>query len=283
MSVNFTKMQGLGNDFIMIDGFKETLPPDLMTMTKQLCDRHFGIGADGVIIVLPSDKADYRMRIINADGSEVEMCGNGIRCFAKYVYEAGLLPQGQDRFTVETLAGIMTPCIVLQGANATAVTVDMGEPVLEREAVPMLGPVGQAINEPIAVLDTTFSLTAVSMGNPHCVIFVAAPDQIDLIKYGPALENHPAFPRKTNVHFVEVLNRQELKMRVWERGVGITLACGTGACATLVAAVLNKKTERKAKVHLPGGTLEIEWAENNHVYMTGPAQTVFTGKVENNA
>lgn len=283
MSVNFTKMQGLGNDFIMIDGFKETLPPDLMTMTKQLCDRHFGIGADGVIIVLPSDKADYRMRIINADGSEVEMCGNGIRCFAKYVYEAGLLPQGQDRFTVETLAGIMTPCIVLQGANATAVTVDMGEPVLEREAVPMLGPVGQAINEPITVLDTTFSLTAVSMGNPHCVIFVAAPDQIDLIKYGPALENHSAFPRKTNVHFVEVMNRQELRMRVWERGVGITLACGTGACAVLVAAVLNKKTERKAKVHLPGGTLEIEWADNNHIYMTGPAQSVFTGKVENNA
>ena len=281
--MNFTKKQGLGNDFIMIDGFKETLSPDLMTMTKQLCDRHFGIGADGVIIVLPSDKADYRMRIINADGSEVEMCGNGIRCFAKYVYEAGLLPQGQDRFTVETLAGIMTPRIVLQGDNATAVTVDMGEPVLERGDVPMLGPVGQAINEPIAVLDTTFSLTAVSMGNPHCVIFVDDVEQIDLIKYGPALENHSAFPRKTNVHFVEVMNRQELRMRVWERGVGITLACGTGACAVLVAAVLNKKTERKAKVHLPGGTLEIEWADNNHIYMTGPAQSVFTGKVENNA
>lgn len=279
--MNFTKMQGLGNDFIMIDGFKETLPQDLLAMTKQLCDRHFGIGADGVIIVLPSDKADYRMRIINADGSEVEMCGNGIRCFAKYVYEAGLLPQGQDLFTIETLAGIMTPRIVRQGATVTAVTVDMGEPVLERGDVPMHGPVGQAINEPIAVLDTTFSLTAVSMGNPHCVIFVADADQIDLVKYGPALENHPAFPRKTNVHFVEALNQQELRMRVWERGVGITLACGTGACATLVAAVLNKKTERKAKVHLPGGTLEIEWAENNHVYMTGPAQTVFTGKAEN--
>ena len=280
--MNFTKMHGLGNDFIVVDGFKETLPHDLSGMTARLCDRHFGIGADGLIVVLPSDKADFRMRIINSDGSEVEMCGNGIRCFAAYLYEAGLLKQAQDTFTVETLAGIMTPHLVLQDRKVAAVTVDMGEPVLERSAVPMLGPAGQAINEPLEVLGTTFPITAVSMGNPHCVIFVDNVEAIDLAKYGPALETHPAFPRKTNVHFVQVLNSQELKMRVWERGVGPTLACGTGACATLVAAVSNGKAERQAKVHLPGGTLEIEWAENNHVYMTGSARTVFTGKVDDN-
>jgi diaminopimelate epimerase len=276
--VKFTKMHGLGNDFILVDGFQETFAPDLSQTTLKLCDRHFGIGADGVIVVLPSEKADFRMRIINADGSEVEMCGNGIRCFAKYVYEEGLIKR--DVFTVETLAGLITPHLVLQGDKVIGVRVDMGEPSLERGAVPMLGTAGQALHEPLKVLDATFYITALSMGNPHCVIFVDDVGQIDLEKYGPALETHPLFPGKTNVHFLEVLNRAEIKMRVWERGVGPTLACGTGACASLVAAVLNQKTERQAKIHLPGGTLEIEWAENNHVYMTGPAQKVFTGKVE---
>ena len=276
--MKFTKMHGLGNDFILVDGFQETFAPDLSQTTLKLCDRHFGIGADGVIVVLPSEKADFRMRIINADGSEVEMCGNGIRCFAKYVYEEGLIKR--DVFTVETLAGLITPHLVLQGDKVIGVRVDMGEPSLERGAVPMLGTAGQALHEPLEVLDTTFYITALSMGNPHCVIFVDDVGQVDLEKYGPALETHPLFPGKTNVHFLEVLNRAEIKMRVWERGVGPTLACGTGACASLVAAVLNQKTERQAKIHLPGGTLEIEWAENNHVYMTGPAQKVFTGKVE---
>lgn len=276
--MKFTKMHGLGNDFILVDGFQETFAPDLSQTTLKLCDRHFGIGADGVIVVLPSEKADFRMRIINADGSEVEMCGNGIRCFAKYVYEEGLIKR--DVFTVETLAGLITPHLVLQGDKVIGVRVDMGEPSLERGAVPMLGTAGQALHEPLKVLDATFYITALSMGNPHCVIFVDDVGQIDLEKYGPALETHPLFPGKTNVHFLEVLNRAEIKMRVWERGVGPTLACGTGACASLVAAVLNQKTERQAKIHLPGGTLEIEWAENNHVYMTGPAQKVFTGKVE---
>jgi len=279
--VKFTKMHGLGNDFILVDGFQETLSPDLSQITLKLCDRHFGIGADGVIVVLPSETADFRMRIINSDGSEVEMCGNGIRCFAKYVYEENLIKQAT--FTVETLAGIMTPSLVLQGDKVTGVRVDMGEPSLERSAVPMFGSVGQALHESLEVLDTTFYITALSMGNPHCVIFVDDVGQIDLEKYGPALETHRVFPKKTNVHFLEVQNRAEIKMRVWERGVGPTLACGTGACASLVAAVLNQKTERQAKIHLPGGTLEIEWAENNHVYMTGPAQKVFSGKVEDKA
>jgi diaminopimelate epimerase len=175
----------------------------------------------------------------------------------------------------------MTPRLLVEGEKVVAVTVDMGEPVLERALIPMLGSGGQAVSEPLDLLDTTYHITAVSMGNPHCVIFVDNVDQIPLEKYGPALETHPVFPKKTNVHFVQVLNRQELKMRVWERGVGVTLACGTGACASLVAAVLNGKTQRRAKVYLPGGPLEIEWNEkNNHVYMTGPAETVFTGVVQ---
>ncbi|MDD2211844.1 MAG: diaminopimelate epimerase [Clostridia bacterium] len=278
--MNFTKMHGLGNDFILIDGFKEKFPSDLSNLSKtsvKLCDRHFGIGADGVILVLPSAQADLKMRIINSDGSEAEMCGNGIRCFAQYAYEEGFIKK--EMFTVETLAGIMTPRLVLQQGKLAGITVDMGEPSLERKAIPMLGPVGQAINEPLLVLDKTFDVTALLMGVPHCVTFVDDVRQIEIEKYGPALEKHLVFPRKTNVHFLEVLNEREIKMRVWERGAGLTLACGTGACASLVAAVLNGKTQRKAKIHLPGGTLVIEWAENNHVYMTGPAQRVFSGKV----
>jgi diaminopimelate epimerase len=271
-------MHGLGNDFILIDGFKEKLPADLLTTSAKLCDRHFGIGADGLILVLPSEKADLKMRIINSDGSEAEMCGNGIRCFARYAYEKGFV--NKETFTVETLAGIMTPRLVFEQNKLMGITVDMGEPVLERSAVPMLGPAGQAINEPLSVLDKIVYVTALLMGVPHCIVFVDDVSKIAIEKYGPALETHATFPKKTNVHFLEVLNDREIKMRVWERGAGLTLACGTGACASLVAAVLNKKTGRKAKVHLPGGTLIIEWAENNHVYMTGPARNVFSGKVE---
>ncbi len=275
--MRFTKMHGLGNDFILVNGFQEQLPLDLKQTSLNLCDRHFGIGADGLIIVLPSQKADIRMVIINSDGSEAEMCGNGIRCFAKYVYELGLI--AKDEFTVETLAGIMRPKLVLAGGQVKGVTVDMGEPVLERSAVPILGEGGPAVDEPLEVLDRTFRITAMLMGVPHTVIFVDDVANFAVEKYGPALENHPIFPRKTNVDFVQVLNRNEIKYRVWERGAGMTLACGTGACTTLVASVLNNKAERQAKVYLPGGTLEIHWAENNHVYMTGPAETVFSGEV----
>lgn len=276
--MRFTKMHGLGNDFIMVDGYKEKLPEDIFAVAAKLCHRNFGIGADGLILVLPSEKTDIRMAIYNSDGSEAEMCGNGIRCFAKFVYEQGYVKK--KSFGVETLAGIMTPRLVLDGGKVSGVTVDMGEPSLERGAVPMEGPAaGQAIDEPLEVLDKTFRITALLMGVPHCVIFVDDVDAVDLAKYGPVIEKHPLFPRKTNVHFLQVLNTQELKMRVWERGAGITLACGTGACASLVAAVLNKKAEKKAKIHLPGGTLEIEWAADNHVYMTGPAQEVFVGEI----
>lgn len=275
--MKFYKMHGLGNDFIMVDGFKEKIPLNLAQTSCRLCDRHFGIGADGLILLLPSGMADVKMRIINSDGSEAEMCGNGIRCFAKLAYELGHV--AADTFTVETLAGIMTPRLLLQDGRVTAVTVDMGEPRLERSLVPMRGPEGPAIHEPLQVLGETFYITSLLMGVPHTVIFVDDVGQIDVAKYGPEIEKHPIFPRKTNVGFVEVVSRNEMKYRVWERGAGLTLACGTGACATMVAAVLNKKTDRKARIHLPGGTLETEWAENNHVLMSGPAQLVFTGDV----
>lgn len=275
--MKFYKMHGIGNDFIMVDGFKEDLPQDLSKTALELCNRNFGIGGDGFVVMLPSDTADIRMRIINSDGSEAEMCGNAIRCFARLAYESGHVKK--ETFTIETLAGPMIPRLVIENGKVTGVTVDMGEPFLERNKVPMLGAPGQVINEPLKVLDTTFNITALLMGVPHCITFVDDVDSIDLSKYGPVLEHNPVFPRKTNVHFLQVLNNEEIKMRVWERGAGVTLACGTGACASLVAAVLNNKTGRRAKIHLPGGTLEIEWAENNHVYMTGPGQYVFSGEV----
>lgn len=276
--MKFMKMHGIGNDFIMVDGFKEKLPKDLRDASIKLCDRHFGIGADGLVFALPSDKADIRMMIYNSDGSEAEMCGNAIRCYAKFVYEKGYIDK--QEFTVETLAGIMVPRLLINNGIAEAITVDMGEPYLERSMVPMVGPAGNVINEPLEVLDTTFNVTSLLLGVPHTIIFVDNVADFDLLKYGPVLEKHPAYPRKTNVSFVEVINNEEMKYRVWERGAGLTLACGTGACSALVAAVLNNKTGRKAKIHLPGGDLVIEWAENNHVYMTGPAKASFSGVVE---
>ncbi|MCR4441168.1 MAG: diaminopimelate epimerase [Peptococcaceae bacterium] len=275
--MKFRKVHGLGNDFIVIDGIKENLPNDLSKAAWRMCDRHFGIGADGLVVILPSNRADIRMRIINSDGSEAEMCGNAIRCFAKLVYELGYVVK--DEFSVETLAGLMVPRLVLEGRAVKGVTVDMGEPALEKSAVPMLGPEGQAIDEPLEVLDTTYRVTCLLMGVPHCVIFADDVEKVDLYRYGPAIEKHPVFPRKTNVHFVEVISDHELKMRIWERGAGPTLACGTGACGVLVAAVLNKKTGRKARIQLPGGFLDVEWAKNNHVYMTGPAMEVFRGEI----
>lgn len=275
--MRFTKYHGIGNDFIIIDGIREKLPSQINETARALCHRNFGIGGDGLIVVLSSEKADIRMQIINSDGSEAEMCGNGIRCFARYVYEAGHI--SQLKFTVETLAGIMVPELILERGIVSGVKVDMGIPSLKRADVPMLGDTEQAINVPLEVLDTTFNVTSVLMGVPHCIVFVDDVSKVDLQKYGPALETHAAYPRKTNVHFVQVINEKEMKMRIWERGAGITLACGTGACGTLVAAAVNKKTGKKAKIELPGGILNIEWAENNHVYMTGPAELVFSGEI----
>jgi len=276
----FTKMHGIGNDFIMINCFKEKMPRDLNKTARDLCDRHFGIGADGMICMLPSKKADLRMVLINSDGCEGEMCGNGIRCLAKFAFDEGVIEQ--ENITVETSAGIMKPRLISENGEIIKVTVDIGEPSFRRQDIPMTGPAGRVINEPLEVLDQTFAITAMLLGVPHTVIFVEDVDKVDLFKYGPALEIHPKFPKKTNVNFVQVINRSELKYRVWERAAGFTLACGTGSCAALVAAVLNDKTGRKAKIYLPGGTLEDEWAEDNHVYMTGPAQTVFAGEIEAN-
>ena len=274
--MKFTKWQGTGNDFVIVNGFEETIV-DYSAKAIELCDRHFGIGADGLILVLPSAIADFRMRIFNSDGGEAEMCGNGIRCFARYVYENGLLDKTE--LSVETLAGIIRPKLLPADGKETLVCVDMGEPRLNRGEIPMTGePAGRVIDVPLVVGATDYRITCVSMGNPHCVIFTDAVEELDLPTLGRPIEGHPWFPRKTNVEFVQVLDRQNLRMRVWERGAGVTLACGTGTCATVVAAVLNDKTDRKVRVRLDGGELLIEWRDDNHVYMTGPAVEVFRGE-----
>ncbi|MDN5347334.1 MAG: diaminopimelate epimerase [Clostridia bacterium] len=274
--MRFVKMHGLGNDFILINALQEKLPGDLPGLARRACDRRFGIGADGLILLLPSTRADVRMRIINADGSEAEMCGNGIRCLAKYAYESGIVPKTE--MTVETLAGLILPRLIIKGGRVEAVQVDMGQPRFEREALPMSGTGHPVIEEPITVDGKEWRITCLSMGNPHCVIFVpeVAKEQVQVV--GPLLEKHPLFPRGVNVEFVELRSRRELVMRVWERGAGETLACGTGACAAAVAAALTGRTGREVKVHLPGGYLEINWLPDGRVLMTGPAETVFSGE-----
>lgn len=254
----------------------EGLPDDYITLAPKMCDRRFGIGADGLVLLLDSGVADVRMRIINSDGSEAEMCGNAIRCVAKYLYEHGIVRK--DEIKVETLAGIIVPQIIQKNGRVEAVRVDMGAPRLERQEIPMLGTPGQVVNEPLQVNGQTFKITAVSMGNPHCVIFVPDLSVIPLNQIGPQIETHPAFPRKTNVEFVQVLSPTEVRMMVWERGAGPTMACGTGACAVATAGVLNGLTARSVTVHLPGGSLHIEWADNGRLYMTGPAEEVFNGE-----
>ncbi len=278
-TVQFVKMHGLGNDFIVVDCVREGYDIEqLVGAAAFLCDRHFGIGGDGLILALPGAAGDFRMRIINSDGSEPEMCGNGIRVFAKYLYEHGLTTK--TALAIDTLAGIIRPVLQLDGDTVTGVRVDMGEPRLERAVIPMTGPAGQVVDEPLQVESSTYRVTAVSMGNPHAVIFVENTAAFPVETIGPKVETHPDFPRKTNVEFAQVVNPGYVKMRVWERGAGITLACGTGACATLVAGVLTGNTERTAVIELPGGPLAITWSdEDNHVYMTGPATEVFAGTV----
>ncbi len=273
----FTKVHGLGNDFILVNaGIGERFPDDYATLAKETCDRKFGIGADGLVLLLDSGVADVRMRIMNSDGTEAEMCGNAIRCVAQYLYEHNIVRKEQIK--VETLAGIIVPQVILQNGMVEAIKVNMGEPRLQRAEIPMVGEAGQVVNDILEVDDQKFYITAVSMGNPHCVIFVEDIDSIPLHRIGPRIEHHPAFPKKTNVEFVQVLNPQEVRMVVWERGAGPTLACGTGACAVAVAGILNGLTEKKVTVHLPGGSLEIEWDDNGKVYMTGPAKEVFHGE-----
>lgn len=274
--MRFVKVHGLGNDFVLVDGLKENFDTESFPeLAVRVCDRHFGVGADGLVFLLPSGEADVKMRIFNSDGSEAEMCGNVIRCAAKYLREHGIVEK--EKVRVETLAGIIVPELILEGERVALVRVDMGEPRLERSEIPMSGPPGRVVDEPLAVDGAVYRVTAVSMGNPHCVIFVPEVDSVPLRDIGPRIENLPAFPRKTNVEFIKVLGGEEIRMRVWERGAGETLACGTGACAAAVAAHLNGRTGRRVTVHLQAGDLLIEWAGDNHIYMTGPAEEIFSG------
>ncbi|MGD8192248.1 diaminopimelate epimerase [Brevibacillus ginsengisoli] len=277
--MKFTKMHGLGNDYVYVNCFEEPLEGvDLPELARRVSDRHFGIGGDGLILIMPSDTADFRMRVFNNDGSEARNCGNGLRCVSKYVFDHGLI-QVQS-FTVETLGGIVTPVVeVGHDGKAAQVTIDMGEPRLTREQIPMTGEAKETvIGQPFTVKDRTYTMTAVSMGNPHAILFVDQIDEEEVVKYGPLIEFHESFPERTNVEFIQILNRQEILFRVWERGSGVTLACGTGACAAAVAAILKGDTDRKVTVHLLGGDLQIEWREeNNRVYMTGPAVEVCSG------
>lgn len=276
MALKFAKMHGAGNDYVYVNGFEATVA-DPAALAVELSNRNFAIGADGLILILPSDQADVRMRMFNADGSESEMCGNGIRCVAKYAYDHGLVDQTE--ITAETGAGILTLQLFPNAAGKVErVRVNMGPPRLTRGEIPMTGPADeQVIGVELKVLDRTFHITCVSMGNPHCVIFVDNVDEFPVAKYGPVIENHPLFPRRTNVEFVEVVSRSEVKQRTWERGSGETLACGTGASAVTVAGVLTGHTERRIVNHLLGGDLEMEWHEDGRVFMTGPAVQVFEG------
>ena len=276
---SFVKMHGLGNDFIFVDCLRKPLPEKaLPALGRAWCDRHFGIGADGLVLVTRSRRADFRMRVINPDGSEAEMCGNAMRCFAKYVYNYRLM-KGTE-LAVETLAGIIKPKLTVHSGKVASVRVDMGAPQLLRSQIPMKGREERVIAEPLTVAGHKLNITCVSMGNPHCVTFVKDVDRVPLESWGPLIERHPRFPQRTNVEFAQVLTRSRIKMRVWERGVGPTMACGTGSCATVVAGVLNGRCERKATVQLPGGNLQIEWkAADDHLHMSGPATEAFSGTI----
>jgi len=275
MRLRFTKMHGLGNDFVLIDCRDKTVSDELSAIndvSKRLCHRRFGIGADQVLLLYPSNIADFKMLIFNADGSEVEMCGNGIRCFAKYIWDRKL--SDKEVLSVETAAGIIRP-----EKRGQMVKVDMGEPVLEGRLIPV-NLDGMVKDFPLIIEDKEFKITAVSMGNPHAVIFVEDVDIFDVKRYGPRIENQGLFPRRINVEFIQVLDSERIRMRVWERGAGETMACGTGASAAGVAASLKGYTGRRVNVMLTGGELLIEWNEDNHVYMTGPAVEVFEGSIE---
>lgn len=277
MRLPFTKMHGISNDYIYVDAFA-TKVPDPVAVARKVSDRRTGIGGDGLILICPSDTAHARMEMYNADGSRGEMCGNGIRCVGKYVYEHGLARA--NPLTVDTDAGVKTLFLELKDESVSRVTVDMGEPILDGPRIPVTTN-GQVINQPLEVDGTSYRVTCVSMGNPHCVTFVDAIESLELEELGPKFEHHPFFPKRVNTEFIQVVSPTALNMRVWERGSGETWACGTGACAAAVAAVLNDKAGRRVTLHLRGGDLEIEWrAEDNHVYMTGPAEEVFEGVIE---
>jgi diaminopimelate epimerase len=278
-TVPFTKLHGLGNDYLYVNCFDYQRDMNWGKLAREMADRHFGPGSDGLILVLPSEIADFRMRMFNSDGSEGDMCGNGMRCFAKYVYERGLTEKMS--FTVETRAGIVESHLTVDNGIVTRVCVDMGVPLFGRSETPLArldGP-EPVMNLEVTLGDETFLGTPLFLGNPHCVFFTHNLAEIDLERIGPGLERHPLFPRKANIEFVEVKSRWEIDMRVWERGSGITLACGTGACASVVAAVLHGFADRGAvvTVNLPGGALEVIWRQDGHVWQMGPAVEVYRG------
>lgn len=276
--MKFTKMQGLGNDYIYVDCMKKSID-NLSEVAKKVSDRHFGIGSDGLVLILPSQAADFRMRMFNSDGSESEMCGNAIRCVGKYVYDNKLTDK--KNISIETLAGIKVLDLTVEKGQVVLARVDMGEPVLIPKDIPVNSEKERFISEPVQIGSHTFNVTAVSMGNPHAISYIDDVANFSLHEIGPKMETHSLFPRKVNAEFVEVIDRSTLKMRVWERGAGETLACGTGASAVLVASVLNDVSERAATIKLLGGDLFIEWSEkDNHVYMTGPAVKVFDGEID---
>jgi diaminopimelate epimerase len=275
--MRFTKMHGIGNDYVYISTFDQKAPCDPARLAVAVSDRHRGIGGDGLILIMPSERADARMRMFNADGSEGEMCGNGIRCVAKYLYDHGL--KRNKQVTVETGRGALTLDLEVEGSNVARVRVDMGPPIFDAAQIPTLLPGCPPIDVSITVSDRTMAVTAVSMGNPHAVIFVDDAAAFPLETLGPHIEHHPAFPQRANVHVVAVKNTREVRMRTWERGSGITLACGTGACAVCVVGVLRGRTERAILAHLPGGDLELSWPDAlASVFMTGPATEVFSGE-----
>ena len=275
--MKFTKMHGIGNDYVYVNCFEESVK-NPAEVSKFVSDRHFGIGSDGLILISPSAIADFRMNIYNADGSQAEMCGNGIRCVAKYVYDYGLTDKTE--ISVETLAGIKYLRLQVENGKVASVEVNMGAPILEPKEIPVAVEESPVVNVPVEVKGKIYHMTCVSMGNPHAIIFMNNVKDLDIAAIGPYFENHTVFPKRTNTEFVEVLDRNTVNMRVWERGSDETLACGTGACATKVACILNDKTENEVTVHLLGGDLKIRWdREANQVYMTGPATVVFDGEI----
>lgn len=275
--MKFTKMHGIGNDYVYVNCFEEFVK-NPAEVSKFVSDRHFGIGSDGLILISPSAIADFRMNIYNADGSQAEMCGNGIRCVAKYVYDYGLTDKTE--ISVETLAGIKYLRLQVENGKVASVEVNMGAPILEPKEIPVAVEESPVVNVPVEVKGKIYHMTCVSMGNPHAIIFMNNVKDLDIAAIGPYFENHTVFPKRTNTEFVEVLDRNTVNMRVWERGSDETLACGTGACATTVACILNDKTENEVTVHLLGGDLKIRWdREANQVYMTGPATVVFDGEI----
>ena len=273
--MRFTKMHGAGNDYVYVNCFEERYPEDATKLAIEISDRHFGVGGDGLVLICPSEVADARMRMFNADGSESEMCGNAIRCVAKYLYDHGIARQ--EALKIETGRGVLSLQCDVENSRVQRVRVNMGLPILKSADIPTTLPGDPPIRQKLTAAGREFEVTCVSMGNPHCVTFVDEINDDWVLRVGPEVERHPAFPRRINAEFIQVISPSEFNMRVWERGSGETLACGTGACASAVAGVLNGLTNRKVTAHLRGGDLLLEWAESGEVYMTGPATEVFSG------